>query len=209
MPTVRRPIPTSIESMTLAPALIESAAQKLAASIVITVRELKSNKPGADIYAICLATTDDFSSLTIHANTKQHFANSNGSMLSKWYFAEWWSGGIDIDNVTLEQTLGVVNDIDETPESDNGPKWLAAMTKAMKIASNDQAFFFGDEKPYLFCSMSGDDNAVWIEHLSARYLNSDSRFALIQKELEASHKEWYFDDTGRAEYRDAYQQLLA
>ena len=59
--------PISIESKTLAPAPIESAAQELAASIVNAVRGLKSNNPGADIYAICLATTDDFSSLMIHA----------------------------------------------------------------------------------------------------------------------------------------------
>ncbi len=190
------------------PEPIESAAQELAASIVKRVRRLKTNTTGADVYAFCLATTDDFSSLTIHANTRQHFANSNGSMLSKWYFAEWWSGGIDIDNTTLEQTLGQVNDIDESPESDNGPKWLAAMTQAMKIASNDQAFCFGDEKPYLLCSMSGDSNAVWLEYLSAQYLNSDSRFSSIEKELEASHKEWYFDEIGRAAYRDAFQQLL-
>ncbi len=189
---------------------LTTASNELARSICACMDGLRNANPSLDsMYAACLCASDDFSHLALYADTVSHFQQSGGGMLDKWYFAQWWSQGMDLDASPLIEHLGEVGDIDETPENDCGPMWLAAMTSAMRIANAQNAFSSHKDSPIIFCSLTDSANAVWLENESVRFLNSQEKYDSIASELTIAHNEWYGDNTGRPEYRAAFCGLLA
>ena len=185
------------------------ASKELAPSITECLTGVQKHNPDlAPIYAVCLTVTDDFSQLMLYANTTAHFSDSGGSMLNKWYFAEWWSEGMDIEADPLLDTIGEVEDSDETPENDLGPFWLAAMTKAMQIAAQEDSFVSNGGKPFLFCSMIDSSNATWLESLSAQFLNPPASFNSIEPELKAAQKDWYGSAQGNDKFKAALEKIL-
>jgi len=159
---------------------IRSVAATLAQSIHECMDGIRQNLPdGASIYSVALVVTDDFDSLMVFSNTDLHFAKSEGGMLDKWYFAEWWSEGMDIDTDPLVEKLGEVEDSDEEPATGNAVDWLGAMTDALRTAKQLGAFKSNGKEPFLFCSMGDSLNAIWLENLSARFLNSADSYAAV------------------------------
>ncbi len=186
-----------------------AASTELATSICACMDRVRNANPDLDpIYGVCLAVSDDFAYLALFANTTSHFRCSRCGMLDKWYFGQWWSQGLDIHKESLVKHLGNVDDIDDTPENDSGLSWLAAMTNAMDIANKQNAFHTGGEKPFLFCSMIDSSNAVWLENLSARFLNAQDIYNELASEISAAQREWYTDATGRGEYCAAFETVL-
>lgn len=186
-----------------------AASTDLATSISACMNSARSTALDNDpVYGVCLVTTFDYAYLSLYKSRISRLQQSKGGMLTKWYFGEWWSDVTDIDVAPLMEHLGPVNDSDEMPENDNGPCWLAAMTLAMSLASNKNAFRTNNEEPFIFCSLVDDSNAVWLENASAQFLNSTDSYQKFGPELSQANKNWYGIKTGRQEYKSAFEILL-
>ena len=189
---------------------IRTAAQHLASQITDCMKRVREFNPDvSSFYVASLVVADDFDYLALYANTKTHFEQSSGDMVSKWGFAEWWSEGLDMNSDPLAQNIGVVDDFDEEPQNDKGPAWLATMTEALWLANNEDAFVQDDDPPVLFCSMIDSTNAKWLEHLSANYLNPSDSYSLIESELTTAQNKWYGKGkSGNPEFKNAYVNIL-
>jgi Domain of unknown function (DUF4303) len=186
-----------------------AASTDVATSICACMNSARSTAPENDpVYGVCLVTSDDYNYLSLNKSRISRFQQSNGGMLAKWYFGEWWSDVTDIDVAPLMEHLGPVNDSDQMPENDNGPYWLAAMTLAMSLANNQNAFSTQNQETFIFCSLVDDSNAVWLENASAQFLNSPDSYQKFGTELSEANKNWYSNKTGRQEYKTAYEILL-
>src|SRR5689334_18703103 len=89
----------------------EMVAQQVTSSLDGLRRKLGKK---ATVYAYALVPLDDFSSVMAYANTDAHLAEKNGGdtllpeekSLNKWYFGQWWSGGMDHETGPLAGLLG-------------------------------------------------------------------------------------------------------
>jgi hypothetical protein len=192
---------------------IESASRELAKAIVECMAGLKKNMdPGLKVYAAVLVVLDDFSDIQLYANTDQHLAETEGTDTDRWYFGEFWSEGMPIDFDALTNHLGEVDDWDEDeePEKSNAVDWLAAMTKAMREARDQGAFTFDGQEAIIYCSMVDSLNAIWLEDLSARFLNTPDAYAAAAPGIKSASSDWYQSgsDEGSSAFRVAYESRL-
>lgn len=192
---------------------IESASKDLASSIVECMTRLRGLLgSGVRVYSVALVVSDDFSDIQIFANTDQHFAASNHTDLDRWYFGQYWSQGMDVEFESLTKCLGKVEhwDEDDNLEESNAVDWLAAMTHAMRLARTQRAFVFDGQEATVFCSMVDSLNAIWLEELSARFLNAPDAYASAAPGLKAASSEWYRPegDDEYSAFRAAYKDRL-
>lgn len=189
---------------------IDAAANQLANAIVECMTQLRDSvDEGAHVYAVALVVLDDFSDIQAYANTDQHFAETDGSDTDRWYFGEFWSEGMPVEFDALTEILGEVDewDEDEEPEKSNAVDWLSAMTFAMRIARNQGAFNFDGAEATIYCSMVDSLNAIWLEDLSAQFLNDAEAYATASPGMKAASADWYQSDgdEGSSAFRAAYQ----
>ncbi len=192
-------------------AKIEAAAQKLANQIVEIMTGLREAiDPGAHVYAVALVVLDDFSDLQLYANTDQHLAETGGADTDRWYFGEFWSEGMPVEFDALTEHLGEVEDAEDEPEHGNALDWLVAMTHAMRQARNQGAFQFDGTEATIYCSMVDSLNAIWLEDLSARFLNDPEIYAQAAPGIKAASSDWYQSagDEGSSAFRAAYESQL-
>ena len=190
---------------------IEAAAQELANEIVEIMAGLREAvDPGAHVYAVVLAVLDDFSDLQVYANTDQHLAETGGTETDRWYFGEFWSEGMPVEFDALTEHLGEVEDAEDEPEQGNAIDWLAAMTHAMRQARTRGAFNFDGKEATVYCSMVDSLNAIWLEDLSARFLNDPDTYAAAAPGIKAASSDWYQSagDQGSSAFRAAYESRL-
>ena len=190
---------------------LNNATTELAEAIVQAMNEFRQTlEAGANVYAVALVVLDDFSDVQLYANTEQHLATTDGTDFDRWYFGEFWSEGLSVDFDVLTKHLGEVEDWDESPEKGNAVSWLVAMTRAMKLASEQGAFKFGDQQATIFCSMVDSLNAIWLEDASARFLNSAEAYAAAAPGLKAASTEWYQPEgeEGHPALKAAYESTL-
>jgi hypothetical protein len=190
---------------------LNNAAKELAEAIVQAMNQFRPTlEAGANVYAVTLVVLDDFSDVQMYANTEQHLATTDGTDLDRWYFGEFWSEGLPVNFNALTKKLGEVEDRDESPEKGNAVSWLVAMTRAMKLASEQGAFKFGDQQATVFCSMVDSLNAIWLEDASARFLNSAEAYAAATPGLKAASNEWYQPEgeEGHPALKAAYESTL-
>jgi hypothetical protein len=192
---------------------IESASKELAKAISKSMDALRKNNPGTKVYAVVLVALDDFSDVQLYANTEEHLAKKKATDLSRWYFGEFWSSGLSLDFSALTNHLGEVEDWDEDeePENSNAVDWLAAMTHAMRHARDQAAFNFNGQAATIYCSMVDSLNAIWLEDLSARFLNTAGAYAAAAPGIKAASSEWYQSggDEGSSAFRAAYESALS
>jgi hypothetical protein len=192
---------------------IESASKELAKAIAKSMDALRKNVPGASVYAVVLVALDDFSDVQLYANTEEHLGKKKRTDLNQWYFGQFWSSGLSIDFSALRNQLGEVEDWDEDeePENSNAVDWLAAMTHAMRHARDQGAFNFNGQAATIYCSMVDSLNAIWLEDLSARFLNTADAYAAAAAGIKSASSEWYQSegDQGSAEFRAAYESTLS
>lgn len=185
------------------------AASAIAESITQDMEAVRKFNPDLDrIYGACLAVLDDFSDLNLFLNTESHLAEQSAD--EKWDVYSWWSEGIEIDTSPIQDLIGEVDDFDAEPENDLGPAWLAVLTLAMAEAKKKGAFNTTGDPPYVFCTITDSEEALWIEHLSGQFLNDAEVFTKLSAEI----LECYGTDedplsSGRMEYRVAYENALA
>ncbi|HVV98889.1 MAG TPA: hypothetical protein VHB77_01045 [Planctomycetaceae bacterium] len=162
----------------------------------------------SDVYAVCLAISDDFSYAALYANTESFLAQK--PTRGRWDVYGWWSEGMDLSVAPLRSHIGRVNDSDSQPEHDNGPAWLAVLTRAMGVSDAAGAFAFTNSQPYLFCTMTDSANSDWIEYLTGRELNDGARFDAIAGEIAEAHRAPAAGPltAGRSPYRDAFVRVL-
>jgi hypothetical protein len=191
---------------------MESASRELGQAIVECMTGLRESDPGIGIYAVVLVVLDDFSDIQLYANTDEHFAGTEGTDTNRWYFGEFWSQGIPVEFDALTKHLGPVDDWDEDeePESSNAVDWLVAMTHAMQLARKQGAFHFNGQDATIFCSMVDSLNAIWLEGVSARFLNAPEVYADVAPGIKAASSDWYRSDgnEGSAAFRAAYESRL-
>ena len=194
-------------------ATIETAARELAASLVDCMDELRQSEEGSsDIYSVVLVVLDDFSDVQAYANTESHLATTDGTDTDRWYFGEFWSEGLPLDFDALPSNFGEVEDWDEDeePENSNAVDWLAAMTLAMRYAKNDRAFEFGGKNATAYCSMVDSLNAIWLEDVSAKFINAPDVYTAAAVGIKAASADWYQSgsDQGSSAFRAAYESRL-
>jgi len=191
---------------------IESASKELGTAIAKSMEALRKNAPGTRVYAVALVALDDFSDVQLYANTEEHLAKTERRDLDRWYFGQFWSSGLTVDFSALKKHLGEVEDWDEDeePENSNAVDWLAAMTHAMRHARDQGAFNFNGKAATIYCSMVDSLNAIWLEDLSARFLNSADAYAAAAPGIKAASSDWYRsdDDQGSSAFRAAYESTL-
>lgn len=191
--------------------ILNNAATELADAIIQAMNEFRPTlESGATVYALALVVLDDFSDVQLYVNTDQHLATTDGTDFDQWYFGEFWSEGLAVDFDALTKHLGEVEDWDESPEKGNAVSWLVTMTRAMKLASEQGAFNFGDQNVTVFCSMVDSLNAIWLEDASARFLNSAEAYAAAAPGLKAASNEWYQPEgeDGHPAFKAAYESQL-
>jgi hypothetical protein len=192
---------------------IESASKELGKAIVACMVGLRERlDPGSKVYAVVLVVLDDFNDLQLYANTDRHLAETDGTNTNRWYFGEFWSEGMSVDFDALTNHLGEVEDWDEDeePERSNAVDWLAAMTHAMRHARDQGAFTFDGQEATIYCSMVDSLNAIWLEDLSARFLNTQDAYAAAAPGIKAAALDWYRPDgkEGSSAFRDVYESRL-
>ena len=192
---------------------IESASNELGMAIVECMVGLrKTIDPGWKVYAVVLVVLDDFSDIQLYANTDQHLAETEGTDTDRWYFGGFWSEGMPVDFDALTKHLGEVEhwDEDEEPEKSNAVDWLAAMTHAMRHARDQGAFAFDGQEATIYCSMVDSLNAIWLEDLSARFLNAPDAYAAAAPGIKSASSDWYQSggDKGSSAFRAAYESRL-
>ena len=192
---------------------IESASKELGKAIVECMVGLQDAiESGSHVYAVVLVVLDDFSDLQLYANTDQHLAKTEATNTDRWYFGEFWSEGMPVHFDALTKHLGEVEDWDEDeePENSNAVDWLAAMTHAMRNARDQGAFNFDGQEATIYCSMVDSLNAVWLEDLSARFLNTPDAYAAAAPGIKAASSDWYQSDgeVGSSAFRTAYESRL-
>lgn len=187
---------------------IESAANDLAKEIQSVIREAYS--PDEQVYVVALVILDDFSDLQLFANTEDYYADSEETAVDRWYFPQFESEGMGLDFDSLTDELGEVEDSDEEPENGNAVDWLLAMTRAMQIAKKEGAFQFGGNEAIIYCSMVDSLNAIWIEDLTAKFLNNPHQYEEASKGLKAVAEEWFGADEEEnfPEFRKAFESRL-
>ncbi len=192
---------------------IELAAEELSTAIVACMTELRQSlESGAHIYAVVLVALDDFSDIQAYANTDQHLATTDGTDTDRWYFGEFWSEGMPVEFDALTDHLGEVEDWDEDeePENSNAVDWLAAMTLAMQKAQSQGAFTFDGKEATIYCSIVDSLNAIWLEDVSAHFLNQAEAYAADAPGIKAASSDWYQSgsDQGSSAFRAAYDSRL-
>ena len=82
------------------------------------------------------------------------------------------------------------------------------MTKALKDVADEGVFNRGRQPITAFCTMFDDENAVWLERESARYINNPERFDAFApaQVLAASH--WYRNADEPCELAKVFHLLL-
>lgn len=192
---------------------IESASKELGNAIVECMVGLQKNlDPGSNVYAAVLVVLDDFSDIQLYANTDQHLAETEGTDSDRWYFGQFWSEGIPLDFDALTTRLGEVEnwDEDEEPEKSNAVDWLVAMTQAMRHARDQGAFKIDGHEATIYCSMVDSLNAIWLEGLSASFLNTPDAYAAAAPGIKSASSDWYQSggDEGSSAFRAAYESRL-
>jgi hypothetical protein len=192
---------------------IESASKELGKAIVERMVGLRQTiDSGSKVYAVVLVVLDDFSDIQLYANTDRHLAETKGTDTDRWYFGGFWSEGMSIDFNALTTHLGEVEDWDEDeePEKSNAVDWLAAMTHAMRHARDQGAFNFDGQEATIYCSMVDSLNAIWLEDLSARFLNTQDAYAAAAPGIKAASSDWYQPGgkEGSSAFRAAYESRL-
>ena len=193
---------------------IQSASTDLAEEIVECMSGVReAADAGSRVYAVALVVLDDFSDVQAYANTEEHFAETGGSDTDRWYFGEFWSEGIPVEFDALTEHLGEVEDWDEDaePENSNAVDWLVAMTHAMRQAKAQGAFNFDGQEAIVYCSMVDSLNAIWLEDVSARFLNDPESYAAAAPGIKAASSDWYQSggNEGSPALRAAYESRLS
>jgi hypothetical protein len=195
-------------------AAIESAAKELGQAIAKSMDSLRKKlAPGTSLYVVVLAVRDDFSDLRLYGNTEEHFAKTKRRALDRWYFGEFSSAGVSVDWYgALINHLGRVENWEERdkPENGNAVDWLVAITRAMLHARDQGAFTFNGQAATIYCSMVDSRNAIWLEDLSARFLNPADAYAAAAPGIKSASREWYQSkgDEGPSAFRAAYELAL-
>ena len=192
---------------------IQLAGKELAAAIVECMNGVRdNNEDPIDIYAVVVAILDDFSDVQLYANTESNFASTDGTATDRWYFGQFWSEGMPLDSSALSSHLGEVEswDEDSEPANSNAVDWLAAMTFAMRFAKDKGAFSSDGKNATAYCSMVDSLNAIWLEDLSARFINDPDIYVAAADGIKAASAQWYQSevDQGSLAFRDAYQSRL-
>ncbi len=188
-------------------ATIKATASELASAIETCMAELREATPDRNYYAVALVVTDDFDSLAAYANTAEHLQKSGGGHPSQWYFGEWESEGMPIE-FEIDEHLQEVDDFDEETPDGNSVIWFATMAEAMRIAREHGAFDWNEQTATLFCSMIDHDAAVWLEELTAKYLNPPDVYARVGPGIAAASKDWYQRKVGKPELKPALDAVL-
>src|SRR4051794_5955748 len=188
-----------IRAMVLPP--IKAAAEAVAQQVMNSLAGLrrKSGKK-ATIYAYALVPLDDFSSVMAYANTDAHLAKKNAGdtlipeekSLNKWYFGQWWSGGMDHETGPLAEALGDASSDDVTIQA----AWLLAMAEGLKLARERGALEHSGNPVVAFCSMADSSNAAWIEPETARHSNPPNVLDPIRGEMRDAVIAWYGKKSG-------------
>lgn len=194
-------------------AKVEAASKELGKVIVDSMIGLQKNvDPGSKVYAVVLVVRDDFSDIQLYANTDQHLAKTKGTETDRWYFGEFWSEGMPLDFDALTNHLGEVEDWgeDEEPEKSNAVDWLDAMTHAMRHAKDQGAFNIDGREATIYCSMVDSLNAIWLEDLSARFLNTPDAYKAAAPGIKSASSDWYQSggNEGSSAFRAAYESRL-
>ena len=89
--------------------------------------------------------------------------------------------------------------------------WLAAMTLAMQISKKQGAFDFDGQPATIYCSMVDSLNAIWLEDLSAQFLNDAEIYATASPGIKAASADWYQSDgdEGSSAFRAAYESQIS
>jgi hypothetical protein len=194
---------------------IEPAAKELGNAIVESMESLRKKiNPETNVYAVVLVVLDDLSDFWFHANTEENFARSKRTDLDRWYFGQFWSSGLSasLDFSVLTRHLGEVVEWhkDEAPDNSNVVEWLVAMTLAMRNAREQGAFTFNGRAALIYCSIVDSRNAIWLEDLSAKFLNSADAYASAALGIKSASSSWYRAgiDEGFAAFRTKYESYL-
>lgn len=192
---------------------IEAASKELGKAVAECMLGLRQTlDPGSKVYAVVLVVLDDFSDIQLYANTDRHLAETEGTDTDRWYFGNFWSEGMPIDFDALRTRLGEVEDWDEDeePEKSNAVDWLAAMTHAMRHARDQGAFKIDGQEATIYCSMVDSLNAIWLEDVSARFLNTPDAYAAAAPGIKSASSDWYQSggDEGSSAFRAAYESRL-
>jgi hypothetical protein len=115
---------------------------------------------------------DDFAYLMGYGNTTGHLAASSGSPSAKWYFAGWFTEGMDMDAKVLTEVLGSAdfND-DKAVQYDRQAAWLIALAEGLAWARAKGALEWRGRPVIAFCSIVDSLDAGWIEQLTTRIAN--------------------------------------
>jgi hypothetical protein len=167
---------------------IRDAAEDIAQQVNATFQGLDEHLAADQaVYVFALVVSDDFGQLMGYANSEAHFAKSERIPLDRWYVAQWFATGMDLECEVLRERIGDATD-DEAPIQ---AAWLLAMTEGLKLVRDHGGMMFRGRPVIAYCSMIDSANALWIERETARAINPPEAYAAIAAEMSAASVEWY------------------
>jgi hypothetical protein len=167
---------------------IAKVAEDIALQLAKSMRGLETHLNAEhSVYVYALVLSDDFAQVLGYANTLQHFTASSGGPRQKWYFANWFATGMELDTTALCAFLGDATDDDIAVQA----SWVMAIIEGLRLARSRGALSFRGSPVAAFCSMIDSRNAIWIERESARAANPPELLNSFEQEREAAATEGY------------------
>jgi hypothetical protein len=185
------------------------AAENVASQVIKSMQGLRENlDPEEVIYIYALVVPDDFAYVMGYANTTRHLAASGGSPSDKWYFAGWFTEGMDKEDEVLTKVLGSAdfND-DKTVQHDRQAAWLIALAEGLALARAKGALEWRGHPVIAFCSMVDSLDAGWIEQSTARMANPPKLLATFEEEFTAFLADRY-GNTGPLPLQSTFERIM-
>ncbi|MDF1845140.1 MAG: DUF4303 domain-containing protein [Rubripirellula sp.] len=173
--------------------------------------------PNQAVYGFILATMDDCDHTMVFATSLEALeprlegvTDDTERAFQKWYAGEW---GDDLGHISFqegEKILSLDSYDDDSAESRRAyqARRLWVMTKALKDVADQGGFNRGRQPITAFCTMFDDENAVWLERESARYINKPEQFDAFAPEQVLAASRWYRDVDEPRALAEVFQQLM-
>jgi hypothetical protein len=193
------------------PAQFARAVGDIAAQVVASMQGLRVHlDPDEKIYVYALVVPDDFASVMGYANTTRHLAASAGRPWDKWYFAEWFAEGMELETEVLKEALGSADFHDDRQiQHRQQATWLLALAEGLRMARAAGALEWRGRPVAAFCSVIDSEDAGWVERETARLANPPELLATFEAELATATWVWFGMADGQPRpLQAAFQRML-
>lgn len=177
---------------------IQTVAMSVAEQNAESMSGLARKQSTEQLYVFALVVADDFATVSKATNSESYFQKSEKSVYHRWGPSQWFATGMEIDTSELIDLLGdPTYQIEPKSQLDTSrcrAAWLASLVEGLRVArKSGHLNWFG--KPMLaFVTVEDCGLAGWLAIESARMLNSQDAFELVESTFTKAWDGWDSDE---------------